>query len=42
VSASNETDSVCHTIRARDRAETVGRGHHFSRDYARLVQLALQ
>jgi len=42
VSASDEIDSVCHSIRARDRAETVGRGHHFSRDYARLVQLALQ
>ena len=42
VYAANQEDSVCRSIRARERAVPVGRGHHFSGDYARLVQLALQ
>jgi type IV secretory pathway VirJ component len=42
VYATTEDDSVCRAIRTRERAVAVGRGHHFSGDYARLAQLALQ
>ena len=42
VYATNEDDSVCRSTRVRERAVPVGRGHHFSGDYARLVQLVLQ
>jgi type IV secretory pathway VirJ component len=43
VSASDESDSVCHTVKsARLRAITIGRGHHFSGDYDRVVEAILQ
>lgn len=40
VSATDEHDSVCRSPRALQRSVAVGHGHHFSRDYPRLAQLA--
>lgn len=43
VSATDEPDSVCRTVRAaRGRSVTVGQGHHFSGEYGRLVDLILR
>ena len=43
VSAADESDSVCHTMRGtRIRSVGVGRGHHFSGEYGRLVDLILE
>jgi type IV secretory pathway VirJ component len=43
VSASDESDSVCRTVKAeRLRAITIGRGHHFSGEYGRIVEAILR
>ncbi len=42
VSGTDELDSVCRTIiAAQVRVATVGKGHHFGGEYARLVELIL-
>jgi type IV secretory pathway VirJ component len=43
VSASDETDSVCRTVKsARLRPLTIGQGHHFSGEYDRIVEAILR
>jgi type IV secretory pathway VirJ component len=43
VSASDESDSVCRTVKsARLRALTIGEGHHFSGEYGRIVEAILR
>lgn len=38
----DESDTICHVLRGSHvRSATVGRGHHFSGEYARLVELIL-
>jgi type IV secretory pathway VirJ component len=43
VSASDQSDSVCRTVKsARLRTLTIGRGHHFSGEYGRIVEEILR
>jgi type IV secretory pathway VirJ component len=43
VSATDESDSVCHVVKSpRLRALAIGKGHHFSGEYRRIVEAILQ